>query len=327
MKFILAFLLLFQTLTLQASSLQCESLFTQRTGEELILEINSKYNHKILNSEQIYVHFEQLGYLRRHLATFKLKRTLKKLTTENSAPDLFEIYEITHKIDQLLLSYARNGQNLSAAENKALSEAQRKLLSEGLLQYFSNQKNPTNSKYLKILSSTFSYIFNSKYWRWVQSPIIMPKLVGLSIPKELAEKVLLEGLEKHKAEVKKYIPLIETRAVFNKFSTIYNWMIVASVFTVLPYLTHQFYLEQVKIGEAKAVEIFKPLAETTKEMAEVNYALEKELGALEHYKKAFLEKYGRELTPEEIANAQKAIHETNNFQKKEKAQVAQRGDQ
>lgn len=135
----------------------------------------------------------------------------------------------------------------------------------------------------------------------------MPKLVGVALPPELAHKILLEGLSAHRTEVERYLPQIRNRSFFNTFSKVYNMALIASLFTVVPYLTHDFYQEQIKIGEANALQVFAPLLHTTQEMAKVDQLMQKEVGALEKYVEAYRQEYGSEPTSEQIETAQQLI--------------------
>ena len=135
----------------------------------------------------------------------------------------------------------------------------------------------------------------------------MPKLVGTALPPELAHKILLEGLDKHIKEVERYLPQIRNRRFFNTFSKVYNLALVASLFTVVPYLTHDFYQEQMKIGQENALQIFAPLLNTTQEMSKVDQLMLRESGALEKYVEAYRLKYQAEPTIAQIEAAQQAI--------------------
>jgi hypothetical protein len=131
-----------------------------------------------------------------------------------------------------------------------------------------------------------------KYWRWSMAYFNMPKFFGTSLPPELAHKILLEGLDKHKKEVEKYLPQIKSKAYFNTFSRIYNRALVTALFTVVPYMTHQYYTEQMKLAAKDALEALKPLLETTQEMADIDQVMQQEIGALDKYIQGYIEKNG-----------------------------------
>jgi hypothetical protein len=196
--------------------------------------------------------------------------------------------------------------NLSKKDLVILTEARRSVLKDGIIKYFEIDQSRSTilKKVMFYLSETISW----KYWRWTQAMFYMPKLSGLSLPKELAEKILLEGIDKHRAELERYIPAIKNRDYFNSFSKFYNSAVLISLLTVVPYLTHNYYVEQIKIGEANAAEILSPLVQTTQDMAKVNYLEEKEQGALEKYIEAYTLKYGSTPSEQDVKQVKVVLH-------------------
>lgn len=278
-------------------------LFERESAIEILNIINEKYSHKIFTSS-VDENIQQSSSVSRSYKLFKLKRMFKNLEKNGSGFDNFELASFVYKLDKLAFAEAVE-KDLSRAEKTVLSEARRSLMSEGIIRHFELDKSKTG--FLQKFGRYFSVASSWKYWRWSFAWLGMPKLVGTALPPELAHRILLEGLDAHRGEVEKYLPQIRNRAFFNTFSKIYNIALVASLFTVVPYLTHDFYQEQIKIGQENALQVFAPLLQTTIEMSKVDHLMQREAGALEKYVEAYRQKYSAEPTPEQIEAAQLAI--------------------
>lgn len=278
-------------------------LFERESAIEILNIINEKYSRKIFTSS-VDENIQQSSSVSRSYKLFKLKRMFRNLEKNGSGFDNFELSTFVYKLDKLAFADAIE-KDISRAEKTVLSEARRSLMSEGIIRHFELDKS--QSGFFKKFGVYFSVASSWKYWRWSFAWMGMPKLVGTALPPELAHKILLEGLDAHRAEVERYLPQIRNRAFFNSFSKVYNIAVVASLFTVVPYLTHDFYQEQIKIGQENALKVFAPLLQTTIEMSKVDQQLQREVGALERYVEAYRQKYGTEPTLEQIEAAQLAI--------------------
>ena len=299
---LLILLLLVLSLSTQAKT-ACLLLFERESAIEILNIINEKYTQKIFSSS-VDENIQQSSFVSRSYKLFKLKRLFKNLEKNGSGFSNFELASFVYKLDKLAFAEVVE-KNLSRTEKRVLSEARRSLMSEGIIRHFDLDKSRTG--FFKKFGFYFSQAASWKYWRWSFAWMGMPKLVGTALPPELAHKILLEGLDAHRTEVEKYLPQIRNRSFFNTFSKGYNIALVASLFTVVPYLTHDFYQEQIKIGQENALQVFAPLLQTTGEMSKVNQQLQREVGALERYVEAYRQKYNAEPTPEQIEAAQLAI--------------------
>ena len=278
-------------------------LFERESAVEIFNTINEKYSQKLFTST-VDENIQQSSFLSRSYKLFKLKRMFRNLEKNGSGFDNFELASFVYKLDKLAFADAVE-KDLSRSEKMVLSEARRSLMSEGIIRHFELDK--AKNGFFKKFGQYFSVASSWKYWRWSFAWMGMPKLVGTALPPELAHKILLEGLDAHRTEVEKYLPQIRNRSFFNTFSKVYNVALVASLFTVVPYLTHDFYQEQMKIGQENALQVFAPLLQSTNEMAKLDQVMEREAGALEKYLEAYRQKYNAEPTPEQIEAAQMAI--------------------
>ncbi len=301
-RYLLILLLLVLSLGTQAKT-SCLMLFERESAIEILSIINEKYSQKIFTSS-VDENIQQSSFVSRSYKLFKLKRLFKNLEKNGSSFDNFDLAAFVYKLDKLAFADAVE-KDLSRAEKTVLSEARRSLMSEGIVRHFELDKS--KSDFFKKFGFYFSQAASWKYWRWSFAWMGMPKLVGTALPPELAHKILLEGLDAHRNEVEKYLPQIRNRAFFNTFSKVYNIAVVASLFTVVPYLTHDFYQEQIKIGQENALQVFAPLLQTTNEMAKVDQLMQRETGALEKYVEAYKLKFGEEPVAEQIEAAQQAI--------------------
>lgn len=302
LRIFFSFICLLFVMSTQAAPL-CSSLFKRNSGVEILSEINERYSQKIFVNK-IDENIQKSSFLLRSYKLFKLGRLLKILEKNGSEFDNFELYSFVSKLDKLAFADAVEG-HLSGFEKTALSDARRSLLAEGITKYFdlNNQKSGLFSKVMRGFSQTISW----KYWRWASSWLVMPKLVGASLPPELAHRILLEGLDQHRAEVEKYIPAIKYRNYYNQFAKIYTATAITALFTIVPYLTYDFYQTQMQIGKVEAHKILAPLEESSREMAQVDQLMLKELGILEKYIQAYKEKYGTEPSVEQLDQVRQSI--------------------
>ena len=302
--FLVVLIFAFSSLRSEAA-LQCAALFSRPSAVEFLTEINTRYEHSFFSKsadEQI----QTSNAVARYYKLFKLKRLFKDLEKNGKNFDQYELADFVYRLDRLafadvVLQNPQLSGKLSRLELEALSQARRSVLSQGLIKYLAlDTKRPG---FWKKFGYYFGQTLSWKYWRWPRAWLIMPKLVGTSLPPELAEKILLEGLDRHRSEVDKYLPALASRSYFNSFSKIYNTLVLTSMLTVVPYMTHDFYQEQVKLGEQNAAQMLSPLVKTTEEMAGINYRLEKEQGALDKYIQAYSQKYGAAPTEQQIEAA------------------------
>ncbi len=305
-KYFVAVLFLSASLKVWAAP-RCSGLFVlaskNSSAAEILNSINDKYSHKLFN-KSVDENIQQSSVLARSYSLFKLKRMFRNLEKNGRGFNNYELASFVYKLDQLAFADAID-KKLSYGEKSILSEARRSLVNEGLIKHFA--LNNPKSGFFKKFSYYFSQSISWKYWRWSVAWVAMPKLLGVSLPPELAHKILLEGLNAHRSEVEKYLPQINSRAYFNTFSKVYNTALVTALFTVVPYLIHDFYQEQMLLGIEQARLLFEPLLNTTHEMSQVDQLLQKEIGALEKYNEAYQLKYGVWPTPEQIEAAKEAI--------------------
>lgn len=281
----------------------CLVLFERDSAVEILSIINDKYSQQLF-SKSIDENIQKSSFLSRSYKLFKLKRMFRNLEKNGKGFDKFEVASFVYKLDKL--AFAENVEkNLTRVEKNILSEGRRSLLNDGIIKHFN--LNASKTGFFKKFGFYFSQTTSWKYWRWSFAWMGMPKLVGMALPPELAHKILLEGLEAHRVEVENYLPQIRNRTFFNTFSKVYNVALITSLFTVVPYLTHDFYQEQMKIGQENALQVFAPLLQTTHEMAKIDQLMQREVGALEKYIEAYELKYGEAPTPEQIEAAQATI--------------------
>ncbi|MEK6628289.1 MAG: hypothetical protein AABY53_06655 [Bdellovibrionota bacterium] len=306
-KYFIAILFLVISLNGGAANL-CSELVESATNTkisavEVLTQLNNKYSKKFFD-QSIDENIQSSSAIFRSYKLFKLKRLFKNLEKNGSHFSHFELATFVYKLDKLAFADAVS-KNLTFVEKSILSEARRSIVNEGLIKHFG--LNNSKSDFFKKFTHYFSEAISWKYWRWSMAWAGMPKLVGMSLPPELAHKILLEGLDAHRKEVEKYLPKIKGRAYFNMFSKVYNRVLVASLFTVLPYMVHDFYLQQMSMGVEQARLLFEPLLKTTEEMASVDQLAQKEIGALDKYIDAYQTKYGLRPSLEQIQAAQELI--------------------
>lgn len=309
-KYFFALSFLFVTLSTQAAP-KCLALFERHSAIEILNKINEDVSEQLF-SKAIDENIRQSSFVVRSYKLFKLKRMFRNLEKNGQTFDNYELASFVYKLEKLALAEtieanADYGKKLSAYERSVLAESRRSLVADGIIKHFGLDKE--RKGFLQKFGYGFSQAISWKYWRWASAWLVMPKLVGNALPPELAHKVLLEGLDAHRSEVEKYIPEIKGRDYFNKFSKVYNYAVVISLFTVVPYMTHSYYVEQMKIGQEQAQMILAPLAKTSQDMANVDQMMQKELGALDKYIEAYHLKYSKMPTEEQIEQVRQVIHQ------------------
>lgn len=293
------------------SQYQCHGIYQPRTTLVLIETLNQEYPG-FFYRDNLNENFDKSFWLKKKWHLFKLTRMLKsfdksvqksivkstvKSNKDNSSNnvsylDAHEIYNFVYDLDRLL--YASEKYDTKEAR-QITSEARRRLLMDGVAKYF-NIRSDKSSFWM-----TFSGVFSQKYFRWLAMPSYMSKSVGLTLPVDLAKQIAIDGLESHRQQVEKYLPIIRTRAGFNQFSGWYNRLVLISLFTVVPYITNQFYQEQMKLGDQQAMALFEPVVQTTAKMAQVDHQQEKIKIIMQIYQNHFLEKHGRLPTADEMS--------------------------
>lgn len=295
---------------------RCQSVFRDKTGIEIVESLNLKYDSIFFQSE-VSEQIQKRSFPGiRSFKLFQLRRQLKDLGKNGDGFDAFDLDRFVYKLDRLAFADLATkdqlvAEKLSKNDLLLLSQVRRTLLKDGVAKHFGIDQYAPKSGIFKKSYDTFMQAFSWKYWRWTQSPIMMPKLVGLSIPLELAQKIAWEGLDKHRTEVEKYFPAVKNRQTFNQLSKLYNYLVLTSMLTVVPYYTHEYYVEQIKLGEARAEQMLIPLVKTTEEMSKIDYAEQKELAALEKYVQTIETKENRKMTEAEIELVRIRIHQIN----------------
>ena len=310
LKYFFALSFLFLTLSTQAAP-KCLALFERQSAIEILNTINEKYSEQLF-AKAVDENILQSSFVVRSFKLFKLKRMFRNLEKNGQSFDQYELSQFVYKLEKLALAEtidanADYGKKLTSYEKSVLAESRRALVADGIIKHFGLDKE--RKGFFQKFGYGFSQATSWKYWRWATAWMLMPKLVGNALPPELAHKILLEGLNVHRSEVEKYMPQIKGRDFFNKFSKVYNYAVVISLFTVVPYMTHSYYVEQMKIGQEQAQQILAPLSQTAHDMAQVDQLMQKEIGALDKYIESYNEKYGKMPTEEQIEKARQAIHQ------------------
>lgn len=275
MRFLIGWLLIFGFMSAEAAP-QCSFVFSETIKEESSKEnldsISQKMDQFIFSGspENLQDVFKNSPWFLQKYKTWRLKRLLNQIHDLDSMSE-FDVSVFAYKLDQLVLMQAAESspeflKKLSSSEKIILSAARRSLIENGLIDFMKVFKDEnTSSVFWQKLNKAFSVAFDYQYWRWM-NPFYMSKLVGASLPPELAQKIALDGLNAHRAEAEKYLPLLKTKNYFNQFSKIYNYTILISLFTVFPYMTNYYYEQKVAQGAQSAVAALNPLKLRSEEL-------------------------------------------------------------
>lgn len=293
------------------AQVRCQSLYRQPEAKEFISSLNEKYG-KILYDESLVENMEQSFLPIKKYQFYKLKKLLKELNQNGSNFDSYELEDFVYRLDRLVFDRKfeedkEDSSKVTARDKQILSEVRRSLLTNGIVKTFG--KADQKSGFWRKFFPRFSQVFRWKYWRWPLS-MRFQKIVGISIPVELAEKIALDGLDAHRAEVEKYLPKIRNKAVFNQFSRVINSLMLSALITVGPYMVYDNYITEAKNSEVQAVQQLSALTQISERLAKVDDQMQDELATLEIYRVDFAEKYHREPTARELQAAQKSIHAT-----------------
>jgi len=321
-------LVLILSLNTLASSLQCSNLFSQfnrGSVESLAYHIDllneSKANGQIFSQSLSGILYQQSYYkpsFKKVAKTYyqrKLKSILNELNKMDQNTDstaTIDQYELDILIDRLLrLSFINDpsiNNQLSTYDKNIIFNAKKSILSYGLLNYFFKdiRKMYKKETKIKIIFELILKPFRDEYFRWTYAMLIAPKLRGSVIPAALAEKILLDGLEAHRDELKPYLTTIHGKHIFNKLSSFYNWFIVFSIASIIP--AGMYYYNQIKQdGINKAVKQLHEVELSTRKTAEIT---PEQIAAQFHLANMVNNlqiKYNRKLTSEEIEVIKKYI--------------------
>ena len=268
------FLLLSFQLSTEARPLLCSSVLKGNSIStvEKINQLNEKYDHIFFKGDDVLEIYKNKPTIIRWYKTRKLKKQIDEIKNA-SGQTSYELKAAVYTLNRFAFMAAHQDLPLSFKEKAMVSDAQRVLLTEGLREHLQSQTTQQLSQSFlsKIWSgtkTTFHYLFHPILWRWSLAIFKMPHLVNQQMPVELAQKIAWEGLAPHQKEAQKYMPLISTTKGFNQFASIYNHALVISLFTVVPYVAHDQYVEFKAKGEHQAAELLRPTFESAKALNE-----------------------------------------------------------
>jgi len=316
------FIAILFTINTVASPLQCFNLFQnyERGSIEFLADkidqINEFKGQGLIFSESLNQKLQSRDYyqpvfkkITSRYYHFKIKRILDKINEmDQNIKTTAEVdrYELDILVDKLLKLTFLNDPEVfkesSILDRDIIFNARKSVLSQGLVNYLFKDVRQTFKKETKI-KIVFELIlkpFKDEYFRWTYAFLVAPKLKGSVLPAALAEKVLLDGLDAHRAELAPYLKTVHGKYVFNKLSSFYNWFIVLSLVSVIP-VTLYYYHQARDEGIDKAVKQLSAVELSTRKAAETSAEL---ITAQLHYAnvvKNLEEKYNRNLTPEETA--------------------------
>lgn len=292
------------------AQLQCQYLFRNQV-EDVLQKLNETQAHFLFEKE-ITENIQQSFFIKKKYQLWKLQKLLKEYNDKHEDYDSFELYRFVYKLDRLVKAetlFNLSGSNevsMAPEDQYVLSEARRQVLYEGLKNSFNFEER--KSGFFNKFSFYFSKLFNDKYWRWSYAAIWTPELVGASLPVELAQKIIWDGVPTHRDEVAAYYPLIRTRAGFNQFSKIYHRLVIVSLFTVFPYMIHDYHQQMQKEGSEQAVAMLKPLIQSSEDLKSRDYVKESIDLAVQNYVKLYHDKYpDQKMTEEQLQQVRQAF--------------------
>lgn len=292
------------------AQLQCQNMF-RNDVQDVLQELNETQAHFLFEKE-ITENIQKSFFIKKKYQLWKLQRLLKEYNDRHEDYDSFELYRFVYKLDRLvradsIFDFSKSSElSISREDQYVLSEARRQVLYEGLKNSFNFEEK--KSGFFNKFSFYFSKIFNDKYWRWSYAAIWTPELVGASLPVELAQKIIWDGISAHRDEVATYYPLIRTRAGFNQFSRVYHRLVIVSLFTVFPYMIHDYHQQIQKEGSEQAVMMLKPLLQSSEELKSRDYVKDSIDSAVQNYVQLYHEKYpDQKMTEQQLLQVRQAF--------------------
>jgi hypothetical protein len=260
-------------------------------GDKSLYEMLTRDNSDRPLSERV-----QFGFQK-----WKLKRNLKPLKDLNKM-DRYELENFSAKFRKLKFVFDPSAnKNMTTDDQDLVRAIQHSIVTLGFEQNQNSQA--VKSRLYKFVST----VFHEKYWRWTW--IVVPKLNGVVIPFDLAMKAARDGIDAHREELAPYLTKVRGKAMFNELSRVCNLTLAALVFIGLPYYGYYKWTETYEKATAQAVEMQKPLYESSLKISQPNYFKDQaDKMDDEYYKEEFVkgykELYGHEPSQREIEISQ-----------------------
>ena len=332
LQFFIAFLFTINTV---ASPLQCSNLFQspERGSIEFLAnqidQINESKGQGLIFSESLNQKLQSRDYnqplfkkvISRYYR-FKIKRILDKINDMDQNIDTaanIDRYELDIMVDKLLRLSFLNDPNVfkesSIADRNIIFNARKAILSQGLVNYLfkdSRQSFKKETK-VKIIFELILKPFKDEYFRWSYAFLIAPKLKGSVLPSALAEKILIDGIDAHRAELQPYLTTVHGKFIFNKLSSFYNWVIVISLVSIVP-VSMYYYNQARDAGIKKAVSQLTNVELSTRKAAETPAEVIKAEMHFANMVHNLERKYNRSLTSEELLKVRLYIEEKYNVE-------------
>lgn len=329
MKSLFGILLIWTQLSSAAPVMRCYDLFSQvqltqessrndiaKYYSKFLDELNQKGNASLFNANLSAVITPESKFSLSSLRDYWRARHVKKILLEihehnqNLDPsierDIYFIDKIATKLEKLSFLMIRPSEQLSLQDRIIFKQTQHSLLSKGLSGFLFHDLPVQPSLMAKIKKAIFTP-FKDIYFRWIYALAYMPKLNGSTLPYELAEKILWDGIDSHREELAPYLKTTYQKSFFNVFSSAYNWILVGTLTVGTYNLTTDLYYNVYLRGQQQAVELLTPTLEKSNKLAETDfreYSLQRDI---ENFKKQFELKYQRQPSPQELAYIESLI--------------------
>lgn len=245
----LAVLILSGSLSAQGAQYRCQGVFRQSVGE--VLRDIDRDNQGFLFKNDLQSFREDLSWNR--------KRKLRKLLNNTYLGDSISERSVTRLAAELsLLLFGRRevvdnlifkteGQRLSEA---AVGLTQEKLLREGLLNSWGEYSPETVrglSGFVKSLRWTGDRLLRVHEYiggTFLSLPLFLPTKKNLDISSDLMQKIILEGVDKHIAQVRIELKAQTDIEAYNTFRRLYTPIFFGSVVTIISAITYMMAVEE-----------------------------------------------------------------------------------
>lgn len=278
-------------LTAKASSLQCRSVFAT-TVSDVIVGLNQETSGFLLQGKS----FDQFS----KTLSWNQKRVLRKILNSSilhhgASPEAVDRYAL--ELSAILFGKRDIADNWilknkeQRLENSAILLLKEQILREGLVKTWKNEHDPAAiSKLTKVTDKAWTLMFSKpgEIATLVsgvigatlgRAPIFLPKIFDKTISPDLQFKVLRDGFNAHKEEVRVALKHQTHIEAYNTFRRLYQPILMAIFFIVMAQESYETYQQSINnevdtlVNELKNKREFieKSIPELKKEQAQMAF--------------------------------------------------------
>ncbi|MFP5520253.1 MAG: hypothetical protein ACLGGX_10135 [Bdellovibrionia bacterium] len=219
-KYIALFLVFFYLLGAVATPApKCHSVFTPKVSDvvsELPIQLQSLFGD---NSKAREVTLPRSRQLRKLLQRLDNKTLRSEMEVEIAIAEISKVlFPHNESVNRFLVS---KSERQISMQQRLFSEV---LMREGITQLLPLTENSKTSLVRQVLSS--------RKWEYLMLPFVLPSQSKVKIPRELLEKVVLDGFDKHQLEIEPFLARQNKHENYMAFRSLYAPTVLGTILVI-----------------------------------------------------------------------------------------------